>query len=400
MMPMHRTSTASFQAPRQVLVGPGASAELAATLQGWGVPPGPVLLVRDAVVAEHGLGAGLVTGLEAAGFAPHFFDSITAEPDLATAGAALDAARACAAVVVVGIGGGSSMDVAKVASAYARQSCTVEDVVAGTTSPVDALPLVLVPTTAGTGAETTRVSMVSVDGHKRILLSPHFVPLLAVLDADLVASLPPAVTASSGLDAMSHACEAFVSTNATSLTDATARAAVAMLATALPRAFADGTDQEARAMTLEAAHLAGRSLNAGVVLGHSIAYTIADRTHLPHGITTGMSLPFALAYSWPRVEDRLAGLAAALDGEVPASATETATGLVTWLARLATDLGAPASLAAVGIGEDSLADMAAECIRDYPRPNNPVPLEQGRLETLLGCFHRGDVLEAVAAMTG
>ena len=392
---MGHPTTASFQAPREVLMGPGASADLAAALQRWGIPPGPVLLVRDAAVAAHGLGAAMVSQLSDAGFVPHFFDAITAEPELETARATLDAARACNATVVIGVGGGSSMDMAKVAATYGQDSCSVEDVLAGTASAARAVPLVLIPTTTGTGAETTRVSMVSVDGHKRILLSPHFVPLLAVLDSDLVRSLPPAVTASSGLDAMSHACEAFVSTNATPLTDAAARAAVAMLAVSLPKAYADGTDQQARATTLEAAHLAGRSLNAGVVLGHSIAYTIADRTHLPHGITTGMSLPFALAYSWPAVEARLSGLARSVGGEVP----RTATGLLTWLAELAAELGAPTSLAAIGLDEGALAEMAAECIRDYPRPNNPVPLEQGRLETLLGCFHRGDVLEAVAAMT-
>lgn len=391
---MGHPTTASFQAPREVLLGPGASADLAAALQRWGIPPGPVLLVRDAAVAAHGLAAEMVAALSEAGFTPHFFDSITAEPELNTARATLGAARACSATVVIGVGGGSSMDMAKVAATYGQDSCSVEDVLAGTASAANAVPLVLIPTTTGTGAETTRVSMVSVDGHKRILLSPHFVPLLAVLDADLVRFLPPAVTASSGLDAMSHACEAFVSTNATPLTDAAARAAAAMLSESLRKAYADA-DQQARATTLEAAHLAGRSLNAGVVLGHSIAYTIADRTHLPHGITTGMSLPFALAYSWPAVEQRLSGLARSMGGEVP----QTATGLLTWLAGLAAELGAPSSLAAVGIEPDGLVDMAAECIRDYPRPNNPVPLEQGRLEALLGCFHRGDVLEAIAAMS-
>lgn len=394
-MPPSVTTHPSFFAPREVLSGTGASGAVSTALARWGVQGGTVLVVRDAVVAEHGLAQALLDDLEAAGFHSVTFDGITAEPTLEVAEAALRAARESGAGVVVGMGGGSTMDVAKVAAAFAAHDCDVRAVAGGHAADQRCLPLVLVPTTAGTGAETSRVSMVSIDGHKQILISPFFVPLVAVLDADLIHSLPQPVTASGGLDAVAHALEAYISTNATALTDSAARSAVSLLATALPQAWANGDDLDARAATLEGAHLAGRSLNAGVVVGHSIAYTIADRVHLPHGITTGMALPYALAYSLPVVDERLTTLSASL---APLTGGTT-DGLLSWLQGLSTSLGAPGSLAEAGLDRSDVAGMTEDVLTRYPRPNNPVPLEADRLNALMGHFHDGDLTTAVAAMT-
>lgn len=385
----------SYFAPREVIRGPGSSASVADLFLRWGVAPGPVLVVRDTAVAALGLGGQMIERLLAAGFTPTLFDDITTEPTLEMARAVLERARACSAAAVIGLGGGSSMDMAKIAAAYAREPHSIEAIIEDSSLTSGVLPLALIPTTAGTGAEATRVSMLSVDGHKRIVLSHYFVPLAAVLDPDLIRSLPPTVTASSGLDALSHAFEALISTNATPLTDSAARSAIRILASALPRAYEAGEDEAARADTLTAAHLAGWSLNAGVVLGHSIAYTIADRTHLPHGITTGMTLPYALAYSRPVVNERLLGVAR----DLPDHTSSSVDGLLHWLRDLAGQLGAPTSLEEAGIAADQVAAMAAECVRDYPRPNNPRPLEQQRLEELLGWFHQGDLAGAIKAMS-
>lgn len=382
----------SYSAPREVISGAGSSASVGGLLRQWGVQPGPVLVVRDAQVAALGLGDLLVAGLAEAGYRPSTFDGITTEPTFEIASAVLEQARVTGATAVVGMGGGSSMDMAKLAAAYAREPHSIDAIIADATLTTGALPLVLVPTTAGTGAEATRVSMLSVDGRKRILVHRFFMPLAAVLDPDLIATLPPAATAASGLDALSHAVESYVSTNATPLTESAGRSAIRMLATALPRAYESGSDTGARSQTLTAAHLAGCSLNAGVVLGHSIAYTIAARSHLPHGITAGMALPFALAYSLPVVRGRLSEIA----GEVPGS--PTAEGLLQWLLDLNRRLGVSTSLKEIGLAETELSSMAVECVRDFPRPNNPVPLQAERLERLLGFFYTGDLDGAVDAM--
>lgn len=393
-MPSESASLTSYLGPREVLTGAGASADVADLLLKWGVAKGTVLIVRDAAVANLGLGATMVERFAAAGFTPVFFDDIKTEPTSEIVRSVLAQARDSKPTAVIGLGGGSSMDVAKIAAVYAHGTETVESIIEGSSRPSEVLPLVLIPTTAGTGAEATRVSMVSVNGHKRIVLSHYFVPLCAVLDPQLIQSLPPSVTASGGLDALSHAFEAFVSTNSTPLTESASRSAIRMLAHSLPRAYENGGDRTARADTLIGAHLAGWSLNAGVVVGHSIAYTIAARTHLPHGITTGMSLPYALAYCLPTAEGRLAEMA----GSLPEFSSGTVTGLLNWLRDLSDRLGAPASLEAAGIAADQAAAMASEVVRDYPRPNNPVPLEQERLTTLLDHFHRGDLAGAINSM--
>lgn len=389
-------SPSSYLGPREVLSGPGASAAVSELLKKWGIAQGPILVVRDTAVAGLNLGAAMIDALAAAGFTPVLFDDVKTEPTREIAHAVLERARESHAIAVIGMGGGSSMDLAKIGATYAHGSETIDAIIDGVSKASDVLPLVLIPTTAGTGAEATRVSMISVNDHKRIVLSHHFVPLVAVLDPVLIASLPPSVTASGGLDALSHAFEAFISTNATPLTESASRSAIRTLATALQRAYDDGKDAAARAETLTAAHLAGWSLNAGVVVGHSIAYTIANRTHLPHGITTGMSLPYALAYSLPKVEGRLLEVAESLPG-LP-SASVSVTGLLTWIRDLGDHLGAPTSLDKAGIPADQTAAMAQEVVRDYPRPNNPVPLEEHRLTTLLEHFHQGDLVGAISSM--
>ena len=385
----------SYFAPREVVSGPGSSASVGVLLRRWQTGGDSVLVVRDAAVAALGIATRLIDGLVAEGFTPTTFDDITTEPTLEMARAVLERARSCGAVAVVGVGGGSCMDMAKLAATYAREPHAIEAIIEDSSLTSGAMPLVLIPTTAGTGAEASRVSMVSVNGAKRIVLSQYFVPLAAVLDPSLIMSLPPSVTASGGLDAISHAFEAYISTNATALTESASRAAIRMLATALPRAYAVGDDETARADTLTGSHLAGWSLNAGVVLGHSIAYTIANRAHLPHGITTGMALPYALAYSLPAVKGRLEVVAA----DVSEQSRGSVDGLLHWLRELEGSLGAPTSLAEAGIGSDQLAAMATECVRDYPRPSNPVPLAQERLEVLLGHFHEGDLSGAITAMS-
>lgn len=395
MAALHAT-THSYLGPREVISGPGCSADLAETLAKWSVAHGAVLVVRDSVVATLGLGKECLAALDAAGYHPVMYDDVPREPTREMAETVLARAREHHVTAVVGIGGGSSMDIAKIAAAYARHDADIDTIIAGTPATSEVLPLALVPTTAGTGAEATSVSMLSVDDHKRIVISHRFVPLVAVLDSQLITSLPPAVTASGGLDAVSHAVEAFVSTGATPLTESASLTAVRLLAHALPQAYDHGDDVEARTGTLIGSHLAGWSLNARVVLGHSIAYTIATRTHLPHGVTTGMSLPYALAYSLPGVRGRLKDLARQIPELDPADPD----GFIRWSGRLPARLGVATSLQEIGIDRAEVSDMAAEVVRDYPRPNNPVPLDIARLTTLLGHFHAGDLDTAIAAMAG
>ncbi len=383
-----------FLAPRDVRVGDGAVSQAGDVLARWHVAPGDVLVVCDQALPGLGYTAPLAEALESAGYTPHVFDGVVGEPDLAVAEEVVDRVRGRAHVAVVGMGGGSSLDLAKVGAALATSPGGVLDHVGLEKVQGTPLPLLLIPTTAGTGAEATRIAMISHEGEKRILNDPRLLPLGALLDPELVASLPPAATAATGLDALSHAIECILSTSATPLTTRVALDAVELLSDCLPRAYADGTDMSARRGTLYGAYLAGLGLNAGVVLGHSIAYTIANRVHLPHGITAAMALPYCAVYAAEHAGSRL-GQAFERVG----SAAQGHPTLYAWLDALGESLGVPASLESVGLPESEAPAMAAECMDRYARPTNPVALELGPLEELYGYMWRGD-LSAYAAARG
>jgi alcohol dehydrogenase class IV len=221
------------------------------------------------------------------------------------------------------------------------------------------------------------------EGVKRIFVHPFLVPRLAVLDADLIAELPEPVIASSGLDAVSHAVESLLSTFATPLTTVHASAALETLGRSLLPAYDSKADSALGAM-LFGAYQAGLALNASVVIGHSLAYTVAARTGLSHGVTCAMALPFCLAYCRPEASGQM-GRAAALVG-----AGVNAEDLFRWALELNQALEIPGSLSGVGIGRDDLAAMAAECVSVYPRPNNPTAVDEDSVLALLGRFHDGD----------
>ena len=251
--------------------------------------------------------------------------------------------------------------------------------------------LALVPTTAGTGAEATAVAMLWQGSRKQIFVHGDLVPARVVLDPELTASLPPGVTAAGGLDAISHAVESVLSTFRTPMTTAIAHAALTGLADALPEAFAHGTPRS-RYVTLVGAYNGGLALNASVVIGHSVAYTIAARTGLPHGLTCAMALPYCLAYCRPEADQRMASLADSL------GLGSTSADLLGWLTGLNATMDIPPSLAAVGVDASHLAGMARECVETYPRPNNPVPVTQADVERLLGFFLTGDIGGAWSSM--
>lgn len=374
--------------PRRLVTGDGSLDRLGPALAELAVPRGPVLLVADAALRALGVVATAEATLRTAGFEPVGLLEAMGEPDLEAVTRLCEEARARPYVAVVGMGGGSAMDPAKLLAALATSEGAVADYLLGARRfERPPLPLALVPTTAGTGAEASRNAIVTHEGRKLVVGSPLLVPALAVLDPLLTVSCPPGVTAASGMDAMAHAVEAVLSTWATPFTTLNALAAVRTLASWLPAAVADGSDLPARRATLSAAYLAGLSINASPSLGHSLAYTIAARTHLPHGVTTAMALPYCVAYAAPSAAPQVA-LVAREAGTDPVS-------LPLWLRDLADEVGLPRSLADVGIAAQDLPAMVEECLVSYPRPNSPRPFERAPLLALCERFLEGDVSGAV-----
>ena len=235
--------------------------------------------------------------------------------------------------------------------------------------------------------------MLSIEGTKEIVIIPQVVPLAAVLDPLLTFSLPPKVTAANGLDALCHALEAFLSITAKPHTHSTELAPSTVVARWLKTAVEDGANLEARRAMIYAAYTGGLCLNAGVVLGHSVAYTISNRAHMPHGVSCAMALPYTIAFNLPAVSDRLSIAAA----HVLQGSNVTGEDLALWVADLIATLGMPGSLQDIGVKEMDLDPMAEECLNKYPRPTNPTPITRDRLRVFYEKMYKGDVQGCIEA---
>ncbi len=373
-----------FRTPSRIWYGAGAAGRIADCVQELGLRPGPVLLVTDGVVERLGLARDVAAGLGGAGFEIHRYSEIPGEPTVEVADAAAALARRLAPVLVAGAGGGSVMDVAKLSAALVRNPGSAMDYthLVGRRFAEPAVPTVLVPTTAGTGAEASQNAVVTAGTRKAFANNhPQLLAAGVILDPLLTHSLPAAVTAHTGLDALSHCIEGMLSTNATALTDLTATQGIRLIVRALPRAYASGGDAEARAEMLLAAYMGGLTLNAGMVLGHSIAYTIANRLHLPHGLSCALALPYTMAYNRRAAGARLRAVAeaAGLDGADPVRRVQA----------LCQDVGIPEAVRTLGLERDRLPELVAECLDQYPRPNNPRPLERDALLSLYTALWEG-----------
>ncbi len=378
----------AFRGPSRVWFGAHASERIQECIQELGIRPGRALLVTDAVVDRLHLASKVADGLAAAGFDIHRYAEIPGEPTVEVADGAAAVARRISPSLVVGVGGGSVLDVAKLSAALVRNPGSVLEytTVGGKRFAESAVATILVPTTAGTGAEASQNAVVTT-GTRKASASNHPQLLAAgvILDPLLTHSLPPAVTAHTGLDALSHCMEGTLSTNATALTDVMAANGTALIFGALRRAYASGGnaggDGEARAHMVLAAYMGGLTLNAGMVLGHSIAYTLANRLHLPHGLSCAIALPYTLAYNRDAAQERLRALARAAGSE--------GEDVVAHVERLCRAVGIPDSVRSLGLERDRLPELVDECIEQYPRPNNPRPLAREPLLSLYGAMWDG-----------
>ncbi len=375
--------------PRLLVTGDDSVEQLGDNLKLMGVVPGPVLLAADSALIQLGMVSRVEGLLNEAGFRPTVHGQIAGEPDLAGAESIVAAVRAAEYGAVIGLGGGSAMDPAKLAAGLATNEGPVLEYLRGRQMQNKSLPLALVPTTAGTGAEASKNTIVTHEGRKFVVSSHLLCPTLAVLDPRLTLSCPRGVTAASGMDALAHAVEATLSLWATPFTTINALAGARIVARWLPVVYEDGANLQARRAMLYAAHLAGVAINASTLLGHSLAYTIATRTHLPHGVTTAMALPYCVAYAAPGAGEQVRMLGNELD--IP---TER---LALHLRDLSLQMGMPRSLREVGIDETQLQGMVEQCLETYPRPNNPVPFDSDRLLTLCRHFLDGDLDGAIKA---
>jgi alcohol dehydrogenase class IV len=358
----------------RLVSGPGAAAALGAHL-----PPGRCLFVTDAVVRQLGLPDAALASLAQAGIEAIVFDAVEQDPSLATLQAAVAAGEGASSVV--GFGGGSPMDVAKLAAYLLATGEDIDTLWGVGKAAGKRLPLVQVPTTAGTGSEATAVAVITVGrGEKRGVNSPPLAADLAILDAELTLSAPRGVTAATGVDAMVHAIEAYTSARLKNpLSDLLARESLRLLSGNLLRVLEQPDDRAARGAMLLGAHLAGVAFaNAPVAGVHALAYPLGGHFHVPHGAANALMLVPVLRHNLHAAMSLYAELGPLLDPALaPLGQQAQAQGFVNALEELADAAGVPRLLSEVGVTPADLDLLAAEAMKqERLLINNPAPISQ------------------------
>ena len=327
-----------------------------------------VLFVTDKGLRNLGLCDNALQSLEAANIKVTVFEDVEADPSQSTLKSAVSAGRDAGATSVVGFGGGSSLDVAKLAALLLGAGEDLEEAWGVGLAKGPRLPLVLVPTTAGTGSEVTPVSIITVgEEEKRGVSSPVILPDIAVLDADLTLGLPASITAATGVDAMVHAIEAYASANANNnpLSRILAREALRLLGANIRTVVTEPGNVEARGAMLLGSMLAGQAFaNSPVAAVHALAYPIGGTFHVPHGLSNALVLPHVLRFNAPDAYDLYAEIAADAFPELAAIAGAQARcmAFIDALAGLSRELGMPTRLRDVNIPETALGKMAEDAM--------------------------------------
>ncbi|TPN67395.1 iron-containing alcohol dehydrogenase [Mesorhizobium sp. B1-1-1] len=312
--------------------------------------------------------------------------------------------------MVIGIGGGSCLDMAKSAALLISHGGRLQDYygefkVAGPT-----LPVIAVPTTAGTGSEVTPVAVIS-DPERTLkvgISSPHLIAAVALCDPELTATCPPSLTAIAGADALTHAIEAFTSAKRGSdphlpqrhvfvgksaLTDHFALLAIQLLGRSLEKAYRDGSDEDARADVMMGALAAGCAFGtAGTAAAHAVQYPVGALTHTPHGLGVATMLPYVMSYNLPAATDEIAAVGAALGVTETKSAEATARATIDEVARLFAAIGITRTLADLGLPHDKI-DWTAEQALGIDRliKNNPRPFDVAAMRRLVRAAYDGDM---------
>lgn len=326
-----------------------------------------VMLVTGKIVRSAGLTKSAEASLAAAGIGVSIFEDVVSDPPSHVVEAAVAACRADRIELVLSIGGGSVLDTAKLVAYLAKTPDSLNDIYGVDLARGQRLPLLLAPTTAGTGSEVTPIAIVTTPTtQKKGVVSPVLIPDWAILDAELTLSLPAFVTAATGIDAMIHAIEAYTSRHKKNpISDQLARRALSLLSANVRRVCEDGQDVEARSQMLLGSMLAGMAFaNAPVAAVHALAYPIGANFHVPHGLSNALVLTQVLRFNLPAAELLYAELAPIVDFQaVNLSVAQRARLFVDAMAAICRDCKIPSSLADVGIGAQDLNKLAEDALK-------------------------------------
>lgn len=383
---MNALSVRQFSLPPNTYIGAGAIARTGEAIEKCGVRR--VLVLTDELLEKLGLPEGMYRALDYSHIEYSVFCMPMGEPksDDVEAAARQAAASGCGAIVA--FGGGSALDAAKaVALLLANPGTAVSDLEDAAHILPRTMPLVAVPTTAGTGSEATTVTVItdSVRHVKRILIHDSLMPDLAIIDACLMLGVPQHVTAATGMDALSHAIEAYVASGATSMTQALAYRAISLIGEALPIVVGKGSDVAAREAMALASYMAGIAFsNAGLGLCHAMSHQIGATYNIAHGVANAIMLPSVMNYNQLVCKKSYPEIGLALSGRMM-DATET----IRCVQQLIVDIGLPANLVEAGARKEDFPRFAEDALKDPCLTANPrTACKEEIVGVYLHAYHR------------
>ncbi len=375
--------------PTTVRFGAGRIAEIGEASGEAGIERS--LVVTDRALAQLPPVQEAISHLEAGGLATSLFCDVQSDPtaDHVAAGLAMLRQEGCDGVVA--IGGGSALDCGKAIAFMAGQSLPIwefEDVGENwkRANPEGILPVVAVPTTAGTGSEVGRAAVITDPQSrvKKIIFHPGMLPRTALLDPALTVGLPPKLTAATGMDALAHSLEAYCAPTFHPMSEGIAVEGIRLVREALPRAFANGHDLDARGRMLAASAMGAVAFQKGLGAVHALSHPIGALFHTHHGLTNAVLLPYVLAFNAEAVQDKIARLAAWLGFADPGVGP-----FLDWLLQLRGELGIPHRLKDLGVTPEHFGTLAEMAVKDPTAATNPVPLTVEAAEQILRDAYEG-----------
>ncbi|MHB8828527.1 MAG: iron-containing alcohol dehydrogenase [Syntrophales bacterium] len=359
-------SNSLFSTTSRILMGPGCIDQIGTEVKS--LKGGKIFVVTDPGIVKAGLLNSLLSPLKKAGIDYALFDGVEPEPRIEVVDKALSHLKESDCDSVIGLGGGSSIDIGKLVAAMAVNPGHISDYFGTDLLPTSGLPMIAIPTTAGTGSEVTPVAILSDEAEhlKKGVVSRYLFPSLALLDPALTTGLPPAVTAFTGMDALIHAMEAFTSVNANSLTDHLAFRAIELTSGNLLTAYANGNNLDARSKMLEGSLLAGMAFaNAGVTAVHAFAYPVGGEFHhICHGLSNSIMLPHVFRFNMlgnlPKFAQISLAMGLPVEGMTDRGAAEE---MLDFIEELMNDLNITRKLRDLQVPEDAIPRMAEGALK-------------------------------------
>lgn len=359
-----------------------------------------ILVISDPVLVKIGLTEQAISPLRDMPLGLHIYSEVEAEPSLANAEKLVQYTKERKFDLVIAIGGGSVMDIAKLAAVLSTHEGDVADYLNlnGTRSITNSgIPKILIPTTSGTGSEVTNISVLSLSNTKDAVVHNTLLADVAIVDPELTVSVPKEITAATGVDAFVHALEAYISVNASPVSDTLALKAMSLISGSIRTAVDDGKNQKARTDMSMGSFIAGLAFfNAGVAGIHALAYPLGSQFHIPHGVSNAVLLPYVMDYIRDSCKTRLGDILKAIKEHTNNYSEEEASfQCINALEGLVKDVGIPPTLKEIGIPDSSLIALAKDAAKQKRLlSRSPMQLSQKDILNIYRAAYHGAIAHA------